>query len=77
MKKYFIIAFILIFLCLFCIKSPAFGKDLKYDFYINQNTIIQNFKNNIDNNKPCLNESISFMPEIFNNYKKELYLFIK
>jgi len=49
MKRCIIIALILIFLYLFCIKPPVFGESLRYDFFIELNYVIQNIKNDIDN----------------------------
>ena len=51
MKRCIIIALILIFLYLFCIKPPVFGESLKHDFFIELNSVIQNIKNDIDNSE--------------------------
>ncbi|MBR3229776.1 MAG: hypothetical protein IKF91_03005 [Bacilli bacterium] len=70
MKKYFIIAFILIFVCLFCIKSSAFGEIIEYDFCLKMDSVIQNIKNDINNNEEdhVINKKYFEIIQLKNNF---------
>lgn len=70
MKKYIIIAFILIFVCLFCIKSSAFGEIFEYDFCLKLDSIIENIKNDINNNEEdsVINKKYLEIIQLKNNF---------
>ena len=72
MKKYVIIFFILIFIFLFCIKSPVFGEISKYNFYLILDSVIENIKNDINNNEETqiINEKYFKIIQLKNEFIK-------
>ena len=73
MKKYVIIFFILIFIFLFCIKSSVFGEISRYDFYLILDSVIENIKNDINNNEETqiMNEKYFKVIQLKNDFIKE------
>ena len=72
MKKYVIISFILIFIFLFCIKSSVFGEISRYYFYLILDSVIENIKNDINNNEETqiMNEKYFKIIQLKNEFIK-------